>query len=167
MSRQDKTGKNNMKKVIYICFLCLMAITNQALSQNGYVDIGLPSGTKWKTSNAPGLYTYNEAISQFGRKIPTKEQWDELVAECEWTWNGSGFKVTGPNNKSIVLPAEGWSRCDGNKTADYAPGIEGAYWSSTSNGMKEAWMFDLNEDRVEMSSTERCFIGSVRLVLDD
>ena len=28
-----------------------------------YVDLGLPSGTKWKTHNEPGFYTFNEERS--------------------------------------------------------------------------------------------------------
>lgn len=43
--------------------------------------------------------------------IPTKDQADELVRECTWTWmkyNGAnGFAVTGPNGKSLFLPAAG------------------------------------------------------------
>lgn len=43
--------------------------------------------------------------------IPTKDQADELVRECTWTWmkyNGAnGFAVTGPNGKSLFMPAAG------------------------------------------------------------
>ena len=46
-------------------------------SAAGYVDLGLPSGTKWKSTNEiggnNGFYTYDEAISAFGDKLPTKE----------------------------------------------------------------------------------------------
>ena len=30
----------------------------------GYVDLGLPSGTKWKSDNESGFYDYDEAISR-------------------------------------------------------------------------------------------------------
>lgn len=46
----------------------------------GYTDLGLPSGTIWKNFNATGFYTYDEAVSQFGNRLPTKEQWEELKA---------------------------------------------------------------------------------------
>ena len=42
-----------------------------------YVDLGLPSGTCWRNSNEGGdnaRYTYNEAVSRFGNKLPTKQQ---------------------------------------------------------------------------------------------
>ena len=42
---------------------------------------------------------------------PTKEQIDELLRDCEWTWTRlrgvNGFVVTGPNGKSIFMPAAG------------------------------------------------------------
>ena len=49
----------------------------------GYVDLGLPSGTLWRNSNEGGdyaRYTYDEAISRFGNKLPTKQQLEELKA---------------------------------------------------------------------------------------
>ncbi|MBO5960709.1 MAG: hypothetical protein J6P99_02550, partial [Paludibacteraceae bacterium] len=47
----------------------------------GYVDLGLPSGTLWKDANEGGdnaLYTYDEAVNRWGSKLPTKEQLGEL-----------------------------------------------------------------------------------------
>lgn len=44
-------------------------------------------------------------------RIPSKEDMEELVEECEWKWlsqNGQlGWKVIGPNNNYIFLPASG------------------------------------------------------------
>ena len=44
-------------------------------------------------------------------RMPTKEEQDELRNNCTWTWtsqNGvNGRLVTGPNGKSIFLPAAG------------------------------------------------------------
>lgn len=134
----------------------------------GYVDMGLPSGTKWKSTNETGgyngFYTYDEAVSAFGDKLPTIEQFDELRLYCTWEWqNNGGYKVTGSNGNSIVLPASGYRYCDGNV---YFVGSDGRYWSSTPGGSGDAWSIDFNSDRVYTSHDHRCSGRSVRLVQD-
>jgi len=131
----------------------------------GYTDLGLPSGTIWKNFNATGYYTYDEAVSQFGNRLPTKEQWEELKAECQWSWNGSGYKVTGPNGNSIVLPVTGFRDCDGN--ISYPQGF-GYYWSSTpyESNEDEAWRLIFYHDGVFCNLPSRCAGQSVRLVQD-
>ena len=76
-------------------------------------------------------YTYDEAVSRFGNKLPTVQQIEELKNECEWTWTGNGYKVTGPNGNSIFLPAAGGRQKNGNV---YNVGTNGYYWSSTPSG---------------------------------
>ena len=50
-----------------------------ALIMQGYVDLGLPSGTLWKEYNENcGLITYDQARHYYGNSLPTKEQWEEL-----------------------------------------------------------------------------------------
>lgn len=127
----------------------------------GYTDLGLPSGTIWKNFNATGFYTYDEAVSQFGNRLPTKEQWEELKAECQWSWNGSGYKVTGPNGKSIVLPALGVRNCEDEV---WRVGTNGFYWSSTPDGSDKSWRLDFGSSGVIMRSDGRCPGFSVRLV---
>ena len=95
-----------MKKLFLLSMMCLMALSMQAQKHSveldfqlgtnvtdrgdsvfsssvedstGYTDLGLPSGTKWKNFNATGFYTYDEAVSKFGNRLPTKEQWEELL----------------------------------------------------------------------------------------
>ena len=56
---------------------------------------------------------------------------EELIKECAWTWtitNGiEGYTVTGPNGKSIFLPAAG-KRIN----LEYEDkGISGYYWASS------------------------------------
>lgn len=69
-------------------------------------------------------------------KMPTLDQVKELFDNCtsEWTTQNSvnGRKFTGPNGKSIFLPAAGY-RWDGELR--YA-GSHGDYWSSTLNESK-------------------------------
>lgn len=100
---------------------------NSRYIPTGYVDLGLPSGTLWKGKNEGGWYTYEEAISMFGNLLPTKEQFEELINTCSWTWLGSGVKIIGPNGESIVLPAEGYGYCEGGRDNNGG----GFYLSST------------------------------------
>ncbi len=70
-------------------------------------------------------------------RIPTGEDFDELIHECDWKWIGKGYKVIGKNGNSIFLPAAG--RRGNNEFVDV--GEVGAYWSSSLNAHvpKSAW----------------------------
>lgn len=139
----------------------------------GYVDLGLPSGTKWATCNvgasSPSDYgdyfawgeispksTYTEdnsatyrkggisdisanpsmdaACAQWGStwRLPTKTELEELRDKCTWTWmkqgGHKGYKITGPNGRSIFLPASG-ERINSLRSDK---GKYGNYWSSES-----------------------------------
>lgn len=90
----------------------LRLIKNRELD-NGYVDLGLPSGTKWKASNE-GIfkyYTYDWAGYHCNEpEMPTKQQAEELIANCTYTWDygrKGGIFVSKNNGKSIFIPAEG------------------------------------------------------------
>ncbi len=68
-------------------------------------------------------------------RMPTFAECKELHNNCTWTWttqNGvNGRKVTGPNGKSIFLPAAGCYRYDRyDASLDYV-GSLGHYWSSS------------------------------------
>lgn len=92
----------------------ISSVSNKAKQiPEGYVDLGLPSGTLWKNSNEKGYFTYDEAEKKFGRKLPTNEQMQELVDFCEWEYVGDGYRFTGPNGKSITLVCTGTRECDG------------------------------------------------------
>ena len=102
----------------------------------GFVDLGLPSGTLWCTTNEmahvpeeKGIYG-NSGVLEIGvvppdllirgrfyynqipgtRDLPTHEEFQELLDECLWTLgtlnNKIGFQVKGPNGNSIFLPIE-------------------------------------------------------------
>ena len=127
-----------------------------------YTDLGLSSKTKWKKVNEGNskLFTYEEAIEAFGDKIPTKAQWMELVNECSWVWTGMGYKVVGPNGKSIVLPAWG-CRYDG--VVKYE-GECGLYWSFNPADFDYAWIFAFDSDEMRLGTALHCSGLSVRLV---
>ena len=41
--------------------MCLLFLSVRAQMLQ-FVDLGLPSGTLWKSTNEPGFYTYDEAL---------------------------------------------------------------------------------------------------------
>ena len=148
-------------KAIKLLFFSLMCLTAMNLNAQSYVDLGLSSGTKWKSANEKGFYSYGEAISTFGNSVPSQEQWMELRNECDWTWSGMGYKVVGPNGNSIVLPAAGIRDCGGD-VSDV--GAYGDYWSSTPLDSEYAWYLGFGSSGVGMDVDGRCFGRSVRLV---
>ncbi len=176
-----------MKKLFFLSMMCLTALaiascdkekdndntgtSGGGVTPAGYVDLGLPSGTKWKATNETNpndtcdFYTYDEAMEKFGSALPTKEQLEELKDNCQWTWDDTkkGYKVVGPNGNSIFLPAAGFCLCYGTV---YFVGSAGNYWSSTPDGSGSAWFLDFNSGRVDMGSGKRCGGRSVRLVQD-
>ena len=60
--------------------------------------------------------------------IPTQDQLSELVRYCTWTWDGDGYRVTGPNGKSIFLPDAGYL---GNRDLSDPSSEYSTYWSSS------------------------------------
>ena len=66
-------------------------------------------------------------------RTPTDDDLQELLDRCEWEWTSvgesDGYQVTGPNGKSIFLPAAAHS--DG--VDGYGESSFGYYWASTIN----------------------------------
>lgn len=155
--------------LFFIIFFVVRCSNNGANSvmveqkEAGYVDLGLPSGTLWKDHNENGFYNYDEAVQKFGSSLPTKEQMEELQNMCEWTWNGNGSNVRGPNGSSIVLPASGDRNCNGSVNG---VGSNGVYWSSSPYGSDNAWSLYFYSDEGYVNFNNRCYGFSVRLVQD-
>ena len=107
-----------------------LQVTQSGLPEEAnYVDLGLPSGTKWckmnygaKTEDQFGTEcVWSQSIGTVGRK-PTRDEVNELINYCTWTWNynkkesyelATGeplalITIKGPNGKSIVLPTTPW-----------------------------------------------------------
>jgi len=141
---------------------CLIAQPLPAQCPQGYVDLGLPSGTLWKAENeAGGFYTYDQAMAKFGNALPTTEQLEELRLTCRWTWTGNGYQVEGPNGETIMLPAEGGGSCDGE--VNYV-GKRGYYWSPAPGTSGKAWFLFFNSREAGIYDCRRCDIQSVRIV---
>ena len=102
-------------------------------------------------------------------RIPTDEEWVELISECEWaktTLNGKdGRLVTAPNGNSIFLPSAGcweYSRVGG---YDYY----GYYWASTRSpyNSEVAISIGWGNEVVEHSGLMRYYGSSIRPVYEE
>lgn len=104
-------------------------------------------------------------------RMPTEKDWIELLDKCTWTWitqkGVNGRLVTGPNGKSIFLPAAGLRI-----NSDYSDyGNRGYYWYSSIDidvySPFCAMNFLFNSDEVGVSSSSRYFGLPVRPVLSN
>lgn len=176
-----------MKKVLFLVgfvlmVLCLASCLNgssgtespqsiapESLQKNvpqDYTDLGLPSGTVWKSLNE-GYYTWFEAASRFGNRLPTIKQWKELKDKCKWSWTGNGYIVTGFNGNSIFLPAEGSSVIYNGRNLVSENGDVGYYWSSTVDHPGYARYFNFYSDFIGCAlDYDQGAHFSVRLVLE-
>ncbi len=99
-------------------------------------------------------------------RMPTREEMNELYANCTWTWttqNGvNGRKFTVPNGESIFLPAAGYY----SSGSLYYAGSNGYYWSSSLDTDYPGNAYDLNFDSgdVGLNDYYRLYGQSVRPV---
>lgn len=124
-----------------------VTLNDDSLSYNGheYVDLGLPSGTRWATANVGAEKSYQNGQhfsflragteGQWGGdwRLPNIAEYQELLKVCQWQWtkvvNSQGYMVTGPNGNKLFLPAAGHIGADGS----YVGGLSGqmaGYWTS-------------------------------------
>ena len=141
-------------------------LTGQIDGHN-YVDLGLSSGKYWSTvnygANLPeegGEYVdfpMSDIVSYYwgsNWRIPTKDEFQELIDECEWTWtskNGvNGYIIKGKNGNTVFFPAAGL-RTDilgiSNKGTLY-------YWTMTKadrmGGPSYMYMLFANESEIKL-----------------
>ena len=103
-------------------------------------------------------------------RMPTREELQELEYQCNWKWvtnkkdwRKGGYIVTGPNGKSIYLPAAGWR-----DWADLiSTGKGGGYWSSSPDGNTESYYLYFRNDYIDGIKTNTRGIGyTIRPVSD-
>lgn len=107
------------------------------------VDLGL--SVKWASHNLGAsmssevgsrvdVSSVDAPVAEWGGewRMPTKEEWQELIEKCSWEWcvrDGIGGRlVTGPSGNSIFIPATGVNV----DTKTHVIGAVGFYWNSTS-----------------------------------
>ena len=115
-------------------------------------------------SNVSASEDAARAVWKGSWRLPTKKEVTELVNKCKWEWikqNGRpGYKVTGPNGKSIFLPAAGL------RDGSAAPGMGSAGVYATSAGASDAKAscVKFDERGKSVSSEERRMGFSIRPV---
>ncbi len=99
-------------------------------------------------------------------RMPTKEEWAELVDKCTWTWvseeGRSGYTVSGAGGGSIFLPAAGYRE----GTGQVGLGSLGSYWSaSLGTGLDaNAWAFNFSQNSYSLIYIDRPSGFQVRAV---
>lgn len=161
-----------MKQLFSIVFF--LFFTHAVFCQEA-VDLGL--SVKWATCNVGAnkpekygkYYTIKKTqkLSNSKWRVPTIEEIDELVRNCDYKWttqNGvkGGLFTSKKNGNSIFLPAAG-----GRNGSDvYYMGSCGEYWSLSAKGNDEAYLFYFGDGKVFVSFGDRNIGRSVRLVKD-
>ena len=90
--------------LIYLLLVLTQGYYAQVWAETKYVDLGLPSGTKWAVENEEREYTFYEAVSVFPRQVPTIEQFIELQKECIYKADKDGVLYIGRNGNTIFMP---------------------------------------------------------------
>ena len=110
---------------------------------------------------------YDIATAKWGQgwKMPSKENWKELIEKCKWTkakaFHVYGYRVEGPNGNSIFLPNTGlrFGETISNTDAGY-------YWTGemAPNDRECACYYYFNEDKYNDIVDTRNYVYSGRAV---
>lgn len=102
-------------------------------------------------------------------RLPTKEEFQELIDKCKWEWTREnysywGYKVTGPNGNSIFLPAGGMKRR--NESINREHGLY--YWTASCKfddpeREPKAWQFLSTSDEPDKSKNRYMIMTLVPL----
>ena len=142
--------------------------------------------TKYCNSSYSGYNNYTDTLTVLepcddaataylgdGARTPTYYEWKELYDNCTTVWTTLndvyGYRITGPNNNSIFLPAADIHRTP----TDFNGNSLGCYWSSTlgldldcgiNNLLSYAWVFAFRESGYYDSRSLRYYGMPVRAV---
>ena len=112
------------------------------------------------SDDAAASYAKNHQVPFWDAQwhIPTAKEFEELIEKCKWTWTNNGYQVTGPNGRSIFLPAAGMS-------GHNLPYI-GQYWTSTlcADFPCYAYAVIFGDDFITWNNSSRCSGCSIRPV---
>jgi uncharacterized protein (TIGR02145 family) len=144
-------------------------------AQNEFVDLGL--SVTWATCNVGAnspeengeYYTFDNALTlkKNEERLPTKEEFQELIDNCTWLWTEEGvhgyMATSKKNGNSIFLPAASTRY----GTSVELVGSHGGYWSSSTDDGSDfvAFLYFCIFD-VSVGFDDRSLGRSVRLVQD-
>ena len=189
-----------MKKFLFILAVLGLVACNenkpaaneqQQPQEEHFVDANLPSGSQWAaqvetTAEKPdGLFTAEEAQTLFSGRIPTKDQWEELLANCSITKKGNFLELTVNKTKeekaparrgiedlpeellNILIPLAGNIDCEAEDIEDQ---LMAYLWAATSDDpmKKLEWYVAIQESGFSFANAaEACAELSVLLVEDN
>lgn len=110
---------------------------------------------------------YDIASAKWGKgwKMPSKQDWKELIEKCKWTkekaFHVDGYRVEGPNGNSIFLPNTGFRFGETISNTD-----AGYYWTSemAQNDRECACYYYFDEKRHNDIVNTRNYVYSGRAV---
>ena len=124
-------------------------------------------GENEKKRDGDIYFTYDEAKKSFGKpnrdgwRLPTEKEFEALRDNYSYKFDKEGKQ--GIFDNRLYLPAAGYRTCYGGV---HDVGSDEGYWSSTPRGSHKARFLNFDSGRVYISSLNRCFGFSVRLVRD-
>ncbi len=131
--------------VVIIAVVVLLCIR-----ESRYVDLGLPSGVKWRSVPESSYYTISKAKKKFGKRLPTNEDFSELIAKCTWVWVGNGYSVIGPNGNSIYMPAKGFINHNDNRKSE--ENEVGYYWAESNSIGNATYWVTINAEKYKLNN---------------
>ena len=136
-------------------------------SQNvkDYLDVA--GGLYIKTPQNITGTQYDIATAKWGKdwRMPSKENWKELIGKCKWTkekaFHVYGYRVEGPNGNTIFLPFTGVRF-----GAEMVKKDRGYYWTSelVDNDKTRAYYYSFDTDSWNENANTCFFISSGRAV---
>lgn len=101
-------------------------------TKTSYTSDNTPTyGVEMEDISGNAAYDVARALWGGSWRIPTRDEMDELIDECTWTYFAEdsvyGYEILGPNGNSIFLPINGYY----NSGIWFSQTSHGAYWLST------------------------------------
>ncbi len=138
----------------------------ETTTKSSYTESNSVTYNKTIGDDISGNSKYDVARAKWGNnwRMPTREEWGELVEKCTWTWtsvnNIKGYRVTASNGNSIFFSFAGFS-------FGSTEWRTGEYWSSTSgSNSKMADLQLMDSINIYNLQCDRYYGLSVRPVID-
>lgn len=141
--------------------------TGEKTSQNVADYLEIIGGTYVKTPRNISGTQYDISAAKWGQgwRMPSKEDWKELIEKCKWTkekaFHVYGYRVEGPNGNSIFLPNTGlrFGETISNTDAGY-------YWISemVQNDRECAYYYYFDGEKYNDIVSTRNYVYSGRAV---
>lgn len=135
-------------------------------TKSNYTNSTYTKGNSYSTSEAQLDFSDDVArISWEGKWcIPTREQWQELINNCTWTWTTvnsiKGYNVSN-NGKTIFLPGAG--RKYATNTQNYPD--YGYYWSAIASSAGYAYYVEFGSSYYDVKTNNRYYGHPIRPVI--